>query len=127
MCTFQSYFTFTITKKACFSAIFSTTTCLTRGLNAQKYYFYHTVLSMTKNFQVTLKMGSLFHSSTAYSSYSPALPATIAADPRFGYTVDLIFDGIINIDMDKTTLPTIILRDEKVLTSPNLSLISPQS
>jgi len=67
-----------------------------------------------KFLNVKLQMCSVLSSSIAYSSYSPALPETIAADPRFGYSVDLIYDGIINLDIDKTTLPTIILTDDKV-------------
>ena len=55
-----------------------------------------------------------FYSSTAYSIYSPSLPATIEADPRFGYTVDLIYDGIVDLVIDKTTLPTIVLTDDQV-------------
>ena len=41
------------------------------------------------------------------------MPAIIEIDPRFGTAVDLILDGIVDLVVDKSSLPTLVLFDDQ--------------
>ena len=41
------------------------------------------------------------------------MPAIIEIDPRFGTAVDLILDGIVDLVVDKPSLPTLVLVDDQ--------------
>ena len=47
-----------------------------------------------------------------FATYSPELPKTIDIHPYFGSTLDLILDAIIDDDVEKTSLPSLVLTDD---------------
>ncbi len=67
---------------------------------------------------------------SGFATYSPVLPAAIGIDPRFGPgSVDMILDGIVDLEVDKTSLPTLILMDDQgkvalsIQVDPSLSVL----
>jgi hypothetical protein len=52
-----------------------------------------------------------FSSFTDFSAYAPSLPASVKVSPQFGFTWDFIIDAIIDLEVERTSWPTITFTD----------------